>query len=159
MNKSIKYALLFTGGAVVGFGVCAVKMIDYALNDEDIREGIKNKIANGVDKAIFGEERPRYRSKVSYSNYYDRYSTRRRELRQLADEVIFETRKTAEKVLGEMKDIHEKYGVVTVADFFELAGIDPVYTDNAWGWIDLSDAKVIRVRAGYHIDLPEPKML
>lgn len=71
MNNSIKYALVFTGGAIVGFGVCCVKLIEYALNDDDIREGIKKKISGRINKALYGEGR------VSYANYND---------------VVFETR-------------------------------------------------------------------
>lgn len=71
MRKGIKYALLFTGGVAVGIGVCGASLISYAFSDEDIRDGIKNKISRKVDKALYGE-RPRrnYGSRVSYRSYF-----------------------------------------------------------------------------------------
>ena len=60
MSKGIKYALVFTGGVAVGIGVCGAELISYALNDEDIREGIKNKISRKIDKRNFKEELKNY---------------------------------------------------------------------------------------------------
>lgn len=70
MSKGIKYALVFTGGVAVGIGVCGAELISYALNDEDIREGIKNKISRKIDEILYGDEPNRRRySNVSYRAY------------------------------------------------------------------------------------------
>lgn len=133
MNNGIKYALVFTGGAIVGFSVCGVKLIEYALNDDDIREGIKKKISGHINKALYGEE------KVSYANYND---------------VAFETREKAEKILEQMNEEIDQYGLVTVADFKELCGVASNYKDNQCGWTSIRDAEIIRVRDGYRIKFP-----
>lgn len=133
MNNSIKYALVFTGGAIVGFGVCGVKLIGYALNDDYIRDGITKKISGRIDKALFGEGR------VSYANYND---------------VAFETREKAEKILEQMNEEIDRYGFVTVADYKELCGVAGDYKDNKYGWTNIRDAEVTRVRAGYSIRFP-----
>lgn len=139
MNNSIKYALVFTGGAIVGFGVCCVKLIEYALNDDDIREGIKKKISGRVNKVLYGEEGPRYSSRVSYANYYD---------------IVFKTHEKAEKTLEHMLEIIDRYGFVTVADYKELCGVAGDYKDNKYGWTNIRDAEVTRLRAGYSIRFP-----
>ena len=50
----------------------------------------------------------------------------------------------------------EDYDVVTVAEFFDMAGVDGEFTDNRYGWDNLRNAKVRQVRRGYMIELPRP---
>ena len=57
MNKGIKYALFFTGGVAVGFGVCGYKVLKYALNDDDVRSVITDKISNRIVEFIYGKDR------------------------------------------------------------------------------------------------------
>lgn len=48
------------------------------------------------------------------------------------------------------------YGVASVADFYDLLGHTGAFTDQNWGWHDLSMAKVHQNRAGFVLDLPQP---
>ena len=50
---------------------------------------------------------------------------------------------------------NEAYQVVSVADFYDLVGVSGNYTDNKYGWTDIRNASVIRVRDGYMIKLPK----
>lgn len=102
-------------------------------------------------------------SRVSYASYY--YGGRdhedkdyRRIPRQQFDNVVFESRGEAERVLDFMYGILEEYQLVRVADLYELSGItDTSYTDVGYGWTDLSGACVVRERrGGYRIKLPRP---
>ena len=70
------------------------------------------------------------------------------------DDIIFETRGEAEQVLSALVDLTVDYGEATVADFYTLVGDVPNFTDDNWGWRDLSMASVRRIREGYIISLP-----
>ena len=80
--------------------------------------------------------------KVSYRKYSDYI----RQRPYVADEIIVSTRKEGEAVLDELEDILREYGQVSVADFYELVGIQPEYTDNKRGWKELR----------YTFSLPDP---
>lgn len=152
MRKGIKYALLFTGGVAVGIGICGASLISYAFSDEDIRDGIKNKISRKVDKALYGERnRVTYSSRVSYRknriNYRYEFDSK---------DVIFETRKSAEEAKTELEDTIFKYGFATVADLYYIANLDCDYTKEKYGWTSLKDVEVKRSRHGYFIDIPNP---
>lgn len=154
MRKGIKYALVFTGGVAVGIGVCGANLVSYALSDEDIREGIKNKISRKIDKTLYGEETNRRRySKVSYRGYYERNS---QPYSFSTDDIILESRKEALKILDDMREILDTYGFVTVADMYDKADVPCPFTSNKYGWTSLNNAEVVRVRMGYKINLPRP---
>ena len=54
-----------------------------------------------------------------------------------------------------MEEIIATYGLVSVADFYELVGVPSNYTDNNYGWSNLRNAYVDRLRdGGYIIKLP-----
>ena len=70
------------------------------------------------------------------------------------DEIILETRGEAEDVLSHLVDLTIDYGQATVADLYDLVDITSEFTDNKYGWTDLRNASVSRVRGGYLINLP-----
>ena len=72
------------------------------------------------------------------------------------DEVVCNARAEADLVLDRLMDLIDTYGVATVADFYDLAGISTDYPDNSWGWERLGGAAIRRTRAGYILDLPRP---
>ena len=107
-------------------------------------------------------------SYISYNRYYDdrdrrrrdrddeRYESRRRN-RDFED-YIFEYRDDAEDVLDRMCDYLEKYGDVPVSYFYDLCGetVPGAWTNDDWGWTDLSGTRVRNLRGkGYIIDLPK----
>ena len=53
-----------------------------------------------------------------------------------------------------MDELIATYGLVSVADLYDLVGIAGSYTDNKYGWTDIRNASVVRVRDGYVIKLP-----
>lgn len=126
---------------------------------------IQDMVTSGIEMLLFGGSGPsndrirrdRGRSYVSYSKYYDREERRPKRDRRtnhIFDEVILDSRRDAEDVLGNLVAIVDEYGEATVSDFYELVGITASYTDNKWGWDNLSSASVKRVREGYVISLP-----
>ena len=51
-------------------------------------------------------------------------------------------------------EIMEEYETVRVADLYDLVGITGNYTDNNYGWTNIKNAQVVRVRDGYKIKMP-----
>ncbi|MCR5432353.1 MAG: hypothetical protein K6E95_07330 [Lachnospiraceae bacterium] len=129
--------------------------------------GIKNAIADVVGIILFGESGRLGRSrsggsKISYQKYYRDDDRDRREYgrpRNVGgfdyDDIVFETRGDADLVLDQLDSAISQYGVVSVADLYDLAGVTcRSYTANKYGWTDIHNAKVSRVSDGYIILLP-----
>lgn len=142
--------------------VGAVK--NYILMDVFIPKA-KEIIESVVHTILYGEAgSPTKRStasKVSYRSYYDKgeknrdYSTIRTRSGYDFDDIILESRGEAEEVLARMDEIVRTYGMVSVADLYDLVGITGRYTDNKYGWMDIRNAEVVRIREGYVIKLPK----
>lgn len=142
---------------------------NYIVNDVLIpaaKKAISDIITNGIDMILYGESRGRDRrrdggSRVSYTKYYerdrDRDYDRRRERRSVYDydDIILDSRREAEDVLNRMDDLIDAYGMVSVADLYDLVGVSGNYTDNKYGWTNLRNAEVRRTRDGYLIKLPK----
>lgn len=98
--------------------------------------------------------------RVSYADYSRNRDYRRDEPRTRNgldyDEIRFDTRKDAEKVLRAMDEIMDTYGMVRVADMFDMVGEGETapYTANDYGWLNIRNAEIIRVRDGYTIKMP-----
>jgi hypothetical protein len=117
--------------------------------------------SNAPNRRIYGSGVPR----VTYNTPVDRGyrhpltrppssrpSTRNVRSRD-SEEIILESREEAETVLERMSDIINAYGIVSVADLYDLVGIPSRHTDNKWGWERLSGASVRPVREGFLLDL------
>lgn len=73
------------------------------------------------------------------------------------DNMIFRTREEADMVLAKMEDYRRQYdGQVTVGYLYELLGESCPYTAEYYGWRDLTQASVQRVRNGCQLILPKP---
>ena len=126
---------------------------------------IKNTILNTVSMCLFGDtaKRSKNHNTVSYNLDYSSVIRSERPNRRHStrdqydfDDIIFDSRGEAEDVLDHMEDVMAAYnGVVTVADFYDFAGVTGTWTDNNYGWTNLSRATVRRTRDGYIIDLPK----
>ena len=130
-----------------------------------IKKALSDIVTDGIDMLLYGESRRDGRrtmaDKVSYRNYYDRGSTYkyRDEPRSTYsaysyDDIILDSRGEAEDVLSRMDELIESYGLVRVADLYDLVGITGNYTDNKYGWTNIRNAQIIRVRDGYMIKMP-----
>lgn len=71
------------------------------------------------------------------------------------DEIILESRAEAETVLERLIDTIDTFDVATVSDLYDLVGISGSFVDSQWGWTDLRDASLRRVRDGYLLNLPK----
>ena len=160
-NKMHKFADVFIAED-------AKNVKSYILTDvliPTIKNAIVDVVTNGVNMIFFGGTRPRDRgsnaSKISYSSYYDqrRYPDRRpieiSKPRYNYDEIVLESRGEAEEVLTRMCELIDTYQMVKVADLYDLVGISCDYTANNYGWTNLRNASIERVRDGYILKLPK----
>jgi len=123
---------------------------------------ISDIVTNGVDMFLYGETRGSKKSspssKVSYRNYYDETNNSRESRNEKRgyryDDIILDTRGEAEEVLITLEEIISKYGLVSVADLYEMVGHTGSYTDNNYGWTDIRSALINRTRDGYLLKLP-----
>lgn len=131
-----------------------------------IKKAVSDIVTNGIDMILYGEtgrsqKRSSGASKVSYRSYYDKerdrrdYGPSRARTGYDFDECILDNRGEADEVLSQMDDLIDRYGTVSVADYYELIGIRGNYTDNNYGWTNIRSATVVRARdGGYVIKLP-----
>lgn len=96
---------------------------------------------------------------VSYNNYSNRREPSRDEqsrarTRYSYGELVLETRGDAEDVMDRLHEAIREYGMATVADMYDAAGLSCNYTDNKYGWRNLHDAQIVRVRDGYMLKMP-----
>lgn len=128
-----------------------------------IKKAVSDIVTDGVHMLMYGDTNRRGSgsSKTSYVSYRD-YSSSRDERRPVSrglyhyDEIIFESRGDADYVLDQMYEILDAYDTVSVADLYDLAGESCEHTANRYGWTNLRNADVVRVRDGYIIKLPKP---
>lgn len=127
-----------------------------------IKKAISDIVTNGIDMILYGESgRPKKSgsSFVSYDSSYRRSDERRHESAPARtsyryNDIVLDTRSEAEEVLNHMDDIIETYGVVRVADFYDLCGVTGNFTDNSYGWSNISTAKIEHTRDGFVIKMP-----
>ena len=131
-----------------------------------IKKAISDIVTDGIDIILYGEARGKNRrstaDRVSYRSYYDDRGGRNRMNERQAimagsysyDDIILSTRGEAEDVLSRMDELIETYGLVRVADLYDLVGITGNYTDNKYGWMNIRNAEIIIVRDGYMIKMP-----
>lgn len=94
-----------------------------------------------------------YNSKCNYDSLHNAKQPK------IDTKIVFEDRINALVALSNLKDIFDRYGVVSVGDLYDEAGIKCDYTHSRFGWKDpdaIHNAKVVKVKGGYMIDLPEP---
>lgn len=131
---------------------------------------IRRTISDVVDMLLGVNTTPRNSSpagtRVSYRSYYDARNDRRestalrpRSTPYSYDDVVFDRYDDAAEVLLRMRELVSRFDAVSVADLFDMTGHAGNYTDNKYGWTDLSDARIERVSDGYIIRLPRPIVL
>lgn len=131
------------------------------------KKAIADIVTNGIDMLLYGESgsgrRRSNADRVSFDKMYDRGDSRRMAGNSRStynyDELYFETRGEAEDVLDRMREIVSNYGIVSVADLYELAGVVGNYTDQRYGWKGLRNTDVVRTRYGYQIRLPRAMVI
>lgn len=140
-----------------------------------LKDTISDMVTGGIEMLLFGKSSNRTRSrgstskygKVNYSSYSSSPSERagahkisnRGRNKHDFDEIVLESRGEAEDVISHLVDLVDDYGMASVADLYDLVGIASSYTDNKYGWTNLSSAGVSRTRNGYLLNLPRTEVI
>ena len=133
-----------------------------------VKRAISDIVCNGINMLLGEPSRAKSgtpAAKVSYRQYYQpaderpAYTRPRAQTVYSYNDIVFETRGDAEEVLYRMEELLERFDVVTVGDLLDMAGMTSNYTDQKYGWTDLRNAGVQRVRDGYIINLPRASSL
>ena len=115
--------------------------------DESINSYANTVLNNLLDK---------FKNSLTKANY----NTVPNEKRTKIDtKIVFKNRFEADVALDTLRDCFKEFGVVSVSDLYEVAEIKCDHTYDRFGWKDydaIHNAKVIKVKGGYMIDLPEP---
>lgn len=136
-----------------------------------IKENVADIINSAISMIFFGEASRRSRkpagsstgSKINYGGYFNSGERKERmpaynrsRIAHNFEDVVFDNRADAESVLDGMIEIlNSEYRQVSVADFYDLAGISTSFTDNKYGWTDLRGSRVTGSPSrGYIIELP-----
>lgn len=130
-----------------------------------IKDAISEIVRNGIDIILYGDagysKSTSNASKVKYKSY-DKMFDRKRERKYSSsvragysyDDIVLDNRGEAEHVLMRMDELISMYDSASVADLYDLVGMTGNYTDNKYGWTDLHNADIIRIRDGYLLKLP-----
>ena len=105
---------------------------------------------------VLGDLIEKFRNSLAKTNYNTITNTKRT---KIDTEIIFEHRNDALVALSNLEDIFDRYGVVSVGDLYDEAAIKCDYTCSRFGWKnydDIHNAKIVKAKGGYMIDLPEP---
>ena len=124
-------------------------------------------VTGAMEMTLWGEVNKASRDNRARRSYvsYDRVSSQQRDIpdrgrrdkdRYQFEEFLFESRDAAEEVLSNMVDLTIDYGECRVSNYLDMVGITSEFTDEYWGWRNLSSASTKRVHGGYIIDLPKP---
>ena len=130
-----------------------------------IKKAISDIVRDGIDMILYGgtgkSSRGSSGSKISYRSFYDDKRDDRPgggsrvRSRFDYDDLVFETRSDAQAVLDQMYGAIERYQVVTIGDMYDAAEVTAPYTSYKYGWTNLRNAKITRVRDGYILELPK----
>lgn len=143
-------------------------------------------LTNAKDIILFGEVREpagrrgsssRRGSYVSYDGYSRRDPRRRdressRKARFDFSDIEFDDLDDIDDVINELKDVWAVYDEISVAHFYQAAGVDVMPNDHKWGWLDIRvftnadahkvksrDPKTGEIEIKWVLDLPKPKPL
>lgn len=169
-KRKKKSELSKVGGAIISEDAKKVK--DHILLDVLIpafKNLLADVVSDAVNMALFGDTKRRdsdYRSGssryVSYdSRYRGGYSSRSNQSERSYstgysfDDIVLDSRGDAAEVLDRMNEILDTYGLVRVADMYDLVGLRSNYTDNNYGWTSLRTADIRRGRDGYYLQMPK----
>lgn len=141
------------------------------------QDALSEMVSTFIDMMIYGEKRSRVShqaprtgpgstSKVNYSTTVGQGSrlvlppgqnnpnSDRNSRPFTPNDIIVPTRAEAEGVINRMFEVLEKYSSVSVAQLYSMIDVSPDMIDYKFGWTDLSDSDIRRVRHGYLLFLP-----
>lgn len=134
----MKQRFVFSLGLTLGFCIGATHAIEKMMSVDEIRKACANRVVNKISNFLYGK------SYCSYS--YD---------------LSFATQEDCEKAWHDICDVIQLYGLVTIAEVKEIAGVkSSSYEDMKRGWVENIGMSLKPEKDGtWTIHLPEPKRL
>lgn len=122
---------------------------DRSRNSNDYWHGSRRYVDNRMSSS-------RGRGYVDYSIQSEKALHHKSEnLSNVVRVIEFDSANDANDVLSYMIDSVEQYGLVTVADFYELSDVASKFTDHQFGWTNLDGVRVVPIRGGgFYIAFP-----
>ena len=134
----MKQRFVFGLGLTFGFIIGATHAVGKMMSVDEIRKACANHVTNKISNFLYGK------SQCNYS--YD---------------LSFATQEDCEKAWHDICDVIQLYGLVTIADAKEIAGVkSSSYEDTKRGWAGTIGMSIRPEKDGtWTIHLPEPKRL
>lgn len=134
----MKQRFVFGLGLTLGFVIGATHAVEKMMSVDEIRKACANRVANKISNFLYGK---------SYCSYSYDWS--------------FTTQEDCEKAWHDICDLIQLYGLITVADVNEIAGVkESSYEDTKRGWAGTIGMSIRPEKDGtWTIHLPEPKRL
>ena len=134
----MKNRFIFSLGLTLGFVIGATHAFEKMMSVDEIRKACANRVANKISNFLYGK------SNCSYS-----YDWR------------FATQEDCEKAWHDICDLIQLYGLITVAEVNEIAGIkSSSYEDTKRGWAGTIGMSIRPEKDGtWTIHMQEPKRL
>lgn len=134
---------------------------------EYIIPAAKDAVLSCVEIVLYGESKKNRKkggSRIDYSAYSSsreskRTVSRRDRATHNFDTISFDSKGDADAVLDQMLFLCDKFGAATVADFYDLVGVEQTSADQDYGWVDLRSARVRHTRYGWILDMDRPYFL
>ena len=134
----MKNRFVFSLGLTLGFVIGATHAVEKMMSVDEIRKACANRVANKISNFLYGKCQGNYSSDLSFT-----------------------TQEDCEKAWHDICDVIQLYGLVTVADVKEIAGVkSSSYEDTKRGWAGTVGMYIRPEKDGtWTIHLPEPKRL
>lgn len=127
-----------------------------------IKKGLRNTLVSIVD-SIFGISSSSKESSVPAARINYRATSESRTNVNVGSsdrrDLLFSSRSDAEAVLNAMEEAIASYGIVSIGDYYNFAGVDNSPSDYNYGWTSLESAKIKIDPDGYVISFPRAMRL
>lgn len=126
----------------------------------------RDAVVSAVEMAVYNGDPPRKKRRgETYINYGTFSSGQKREMSRQArashsfNAISMDRREDADMVLDNLLELVDRFGVASVADYYDLVGVEQAYTDVKYGWTNLGETRIRKTLDGWIIDLPRPILL
>jgi len=137
-----------------------------------LRDLVVNAGFRALERSVYPESqqsrrRPEMRSRIQYSSYGQTQTgsamlpgqapfapTPHRIGTRESNSYLIASRIDADNVLTTLVECVSTYGIVSLADLYELLGRPVAAVDNNWGWTNINTAEIRQVNAGFLLELP-----
>ena len=135
----------------------------YLLSDvlvPNIKRLIQELVTSGINQLLYGNDYKPAKSsnntsRVSYNSFSSSPATQpnRRRGNDII-EIEVDTYQDSQNVIYQLQALIDQYQQATIADLYDLVGIDGDFTDNNYGWKDLTRVSTIPYGRKYIIRMP-----